>query len=106
MDATNKAYCAEWQGEPSCTSNKEKFKDLYSRVWTELRKMQDLWWQKKAEEVQHYADTHITKQFFNAIKTVYGPSRSGCSSLLSSDRSNLIKDQEGLRDRWAVRCST
>ena len=63
--------------------------------------MQDLWWQRKAEEIQHYADTHNTRKFFNALKMVYGPSRSGCSPLLTSDGSNLIKDQAGLRDRWA-----
>ena len=80
---------------------KDKFKHLQSKVQLELRKMQDLWWQRKAEEIQHYADTHNTRKFFNALKMVYGPSQSGCSPLLTSDGSNLIKDQAGLRDRWA-----
>ena len=39
--------------------------------------------------------------FLNAIRTVYRPSRSGCFTLQSSDGSSLIKEQEGLRDRWA-----
>ena len=51
LDAKNKAYI-EWQRDPLSTSNKDKFKDLQSKVQTELWKMQDLWWQKKAEEVQ------------------------------------------------------
>ena len=63
--------------------------------------MQDLWWQRKAEVIQHYASNHITRKFFNALKMMYDPSRSGCSPLLISDESNLIKDQAGLRDRWA-----
>ena len=62
--------------------------------------MQDQRWQDKAEEVQSYANSHITKKFFISPKTVYGPSRSGCSPLLSSDGSTLIKDQVGLRERW------
>ena len=32
---------------------------------------------------------------------VYGPSQSGCSPQLTSDGSNLIKDQARLRDWWA-----
>ena len=105
MDAKNKEY-AEWQRDPSSTLKKDKFKDLQSKVQTELRKMQDLWWQKKAEEVQHYADTHNTIQLFNAIKTIYGPYRSGCSPLLSSGGLSLIKDQEGRRARCAEHFST
>jgi len=50
--------------------------------------------------------THKTKQFLNAIRTAYGQSRSGCFTLLSSDGSSLIKEQEGLRDRWAKNLST
>ena len=63
--------------------------------------MQDLWCQRKADEIQHYADTHIRK-FFNALKMVYGPSRSGCSPLLTSYESSLIKYQAGLKGRWAA----
>ena len=62
--------------------------------------MQDHWWQEKATEVQRYADTHNSKKFFSALKTVFGPSASGYSPLLSSDGSTLIKDQEGLTKRW------
>ena len=40
LDAKNKAY-AEWQKDPSSTSKKDKFKDLQSKVQTELGKMQD-----------------------------------------------------------------
>ena len=34
------------------------------------------------------------------MKTVYGPSRAGCSPLPSSDGETIIKDQEGLQKRW------
>lgn len=68
--------------------------------------MKDKWWAGKAEEVQKYADSHNSKQFFGALKTVYGPSKSGSTPLLSADGSTLIKDQEGLRNRWAEHFKT
>ena len=43
---------------------------------------------------QHYSDTHKAKQFFNAIKTVYGPSISGFFPLLSFDGSSLIRTRK------------
>ena len=68
--------------------------------------MQDQWWQDKAAEVQHYADTHNTKKFFSLLKTVFGPSASGSAPLLTSDRKTLIKDQEDLSKRWREHVST
>ena len=59
--------------------------------------MQDQWWQDKAAEVQYYADTHNSKKFFRSLKTIFG---AGCSPLLASDGSTLIKDQERLSKRW------
>ena len=53
-----------------------------------------------------YADTHNSKKFFSALKAVYGPSKPGSTPLQSADGSMLIKDQEGLRKRWAEHFST
>nr|KAG5693154.1 hypothetical protein BaRGS_035352 [Batillaria attramentaria] len=100
LNAKNKAYM-EWQNDPSSVSKRDRFKSLQAKVQAELRVMQDQWWQDKADEVQSYADSHNAKKFFNSLKTVYGPSKSGCSPLLSSDGRTLIKDQEGLKKRWA-----
>ena len=68
--------------------------------------MKDAWWDRKAEEVQMYADTHNSKKFFSALKAVYGPSKPGSTPLQSADGSMLIKDQKGLRKRWAEHFST
>ena len=72
----------------------------------ELREMQDKWWNAKAEEVQQAADSHNAKLFFSALKTIYGPTPSGCSPLLSSDGKTLIKDQAGLLERWTEHFSS
>ena len=37
---------------------------------------------------------------------MHGPSKPGSTPLLSADGSMLIKDQEGLRNRWAEHFST
>lgn len=63
--------------------------------------MQDEWWQRKAKQVERYADMHATREFFSTIKSVYGPSKSGYFPWLSSDGSSLMKDQEGLKNHWA-----
>ena len=73
---------------------------LQAKVQSDLRLMQDQWWQDKAAEVQYYANTHNSKQFFSSLKAIIGPSASSCSPLLASDGSTLIKDQEGLSKCW------
>ena len=98
LHAKNKAYI-EYQNDPSSVSKREIFKSLQAKVQSNLRAMQDKWWQEKASELQYYADTHNAKKFFSSLKSVYGPSTSGCSPLLSSDGTTLIKDQEGLSKR-------
>ena len=72
-------------------------KHLKEQAQTKLRERTDTWWDRKAEEVQMYADTHNSKQFVCALKAVYRPSKSGSTSLQSADESTLIKDQEGLK---------
>jgi hypothetical protein len=58
------------------------------------------WWKKKAEEVQHAADTNNVKQLFSSIKSIYGPSSNGTAPLLSADGTVLIKDKPGISNRW------
>ena len=105
INAKNNAH-ADWQNDPSSTSKKDKFKSLQAKVQLELREMQDKWWNAKAEEVQQAADSHNAKLFFSALKTIYGPTPSGCSPLLSSDGKTLIKDQAGLLERWTEHFSS
>ena len=62
--------------------------------------MHDKWWEKKAEEVQSFADSNNSKQFFSSLKTVFGPSKSGSSLQLSADGTTLIKDKAAIRERW------
>lgn len=63
----NKAY-TERQNDPSSVAKTEKFKEVQS----DLREMQDQWWQHKAEVVQRYEDPDNAK-FFSSLKTVIAP---------------------------------
>ena len=43
------------------------------------------------------------KQFhaYDALKTIYGPKRSGATPLLSADGSTLLTDKDAILKRWA-----
>ena len=63
--------------------------------------MQDQWLAAKADEIQKYADTHDSKDFYDALKAVYGPQSSTTSSLLNVDGTTLITDKPAILNRWA-----
>ncbi|VDL85995.1 unnamed protein product [Schistocephalus solidus] len=66
-----------------------------------LRKMQDAWMIRKAEEIQGYADRNEMKNFFKAIKAIYGPCIKGTAPLLSSDGTTLLTEKSKILKRWA-----
>nr|VZI32590.1 unnamed protein product [Spirometra erinaceieuropaei] len=66
-----------------------------------LREMQDAWTARKAEEIQGYADRNEWKNFFSAIKAVYGPPTKGTAPLLSADGSTLLTEKTQILQRWA-----
>lgn len=63
--------------------------------------MQDTWLSNKADEIQGYAERHDMKQFFDSLKTIYGPLASGRSPMLSVDGTKVITDKNEIVERWA-----
>ena len=63
--------------------------------------MQDTWLRNIADVIQSYADRHDLKNFYDALKEVYGPTSSGLSPLLSADGNTLFTDKEKILVRWA-----
>ena len=51
-----------------------------------------MWWVKLANEIQGYAQTNNTHNFYNAIKHAYGP---------TSNTTAPVKDNKGISRRWA-----
>lgn len=39
----------------------------------EQTEIHNAWYHNKAEEIQQYTDSHNSKRFYDALKTVYGP---------------------------------
>nr|VZI47363.1 unnamed protein product [Spirometra erinaceieuropaei] len=66
-----------------------------------LREMQEAWTASKAEEIQGYADRNEWKNFFSAIKAVYGPPTKGTAPLLSADGNTLLTEKTQILQRWA-----
>ena len=63
--------------------------------------MQNEWWLGKAKEIQSYADSNETQKFYEAIKAIYGPSQHSINPVKSKDGTTLIKDRQGIIQRWA-----
>ncbi|XP_076036516.1 uncharacterized protein LOC143022261 [Oratosquilla oratoria] len=99
LDNKQKTFI-EWQSDPSSTSKYDRFKHLQRQAQTTLRKMQDKWWEDKAEEVQRYADTQNSKMFCSAIKEVYGPMKPCTAPFLTADGSTLLKEKRSINARW------
>nr|VZI22782.1 unnamed protein product [Spirometra erinaceieuropaei] len=73
--------------------NKAAFYRSRRQLQQRLREMQDAWTARKAEEIQGYADRNEWKNFFSAIKAVYGPPTKGTAPLLSADGSTLLTEK-------------
>ena len=67
------------QDDTSSVSKKTAY-NICKTVQNRLRDMQDSWLSKKAEEIQSFADRNDMKKFHDALKTIYGPKRSGATA--------------------------
>ena len=101
-----KKVSIEWQNDISSISKLDRFKHLQRQAQTTLRRMQDEWWEMKADEIETYADTKNSKMFFSPIKEVYGPTKPRKTPLLSADGSTLLKEKSSINARWREHIST
>ncbi|BHF85016.1 hypothetical protein SprV_1002817400 [Sparganum proliferum] len=81
--------------------NKAAFYRCRHQLQQRLREMQDAWTARKADEIQGYADRNEWKNFFSAIKAVYGPPTKGTAPFLSTDCSTLLTEKSKILQRWA-----
>ena len=87
--------------DPLSAAKKAAFCNVKRSLQLELRRMQDKWLSEKADETQFYADRNDLKNFYSALKAVYGPISSVSSPLFSADGNILITDKEKVLERWA-----
>ena len=78
--------------DQSSVSKHEHFKRLGRESQEKIRHIKDSWWNAKTEELQHYADQHASKQFFEGLRTLYGPPSSTVTPIRDSE-GNLLKQR-------------
>ena len=61
-----------YQNDTSSQSKKDVYCAICHKAQLHLRKPQDEWFRQKADEIQSYTDSHNWKQFYSALKAVYG----------------------------------
>ena len=81
-------------------SCKIRLKTLKGSIQKRLRQIQNNWWNEKAGQVQTAADAGDTRRLHSLLNEVYGPRCSSISPLKSADGSKLIKDPQGILNRW------
>ncbi|BHF60742.1 hypothetical protein SprV_0100370800 [Sparganum proliferum] len=74
---------------------------VISNLLAEKNRLHKAYTARKAEEIQGYADRTEWKNFFSAIKVVYGPPTKGIAPLLSADDSTLLTEKTQILQRWA-----
>ena len=97
LDEKHKAYAKVVENQHS--SHKQAHNEIKRKVQLKLRKMQDHWWDRKAEELQNFADRHDSR-FYEALKAVYGPSKSTVAPIRSEDGGALFTDKASIMQRW------
>ena len=72
LDEKNRLHSAHLN-DPLSAAKKVAFCNVKRSLQLELRRMQDKWLSENADEIQFYADRNDLKNFYSALKTVYGP---------------------------------
>ncbi|VDL90178.1 unnamed protein product [Schistocephalus solidus] len=92
----HKAYMDLWTD-----ATKAAFLRCQCLVQQRLREMQGAWMIRKVEEIQGCADRNEMKNFFKAIKAIYGLCIKGTATLLSSDGTTLLTEKSQILKRCA-----
>ena len=71
--------------DPTSSQKQSALKNTKATIQRDLRRMQDNWLSRKADEIQSYADQNDNKNLYSTLKAIYGPASSGSSPLLSAD---------------------
>ena len=88
----NAVHDALLHNPTSCTLC-ERFSSIRAKVQRKLRWVENNWWARKAAQIQSYANINYTKNFYEALRGVYGPSRFFLHPVRSTD-GVLIKNKE------------
>ena len=62
--------------------------------------MKDTWWERKAAEIQSYADSNNAKLFYSNLKEVFGPPQRSAAPIRNL-QGELLSQNEAINKRWA-----
>ena len=62
--------------------------------------MQNVWWDKNADELQQLADGNYSKGFFVAIKQVYVPQKTAITPITDAEDSQVFTEKPATVSRW------
>jgi exonuclease III len=99
LQAKRKAHDATLSN-PTSVALRRRWQDLRAEAQRRLRALQNEWYTKKSHEIQAYADLNDSHGFYEAVKTLYGPSSRSQAPVRSADGANLIKDRQQILERW------
>ena len=69
---TKRSAHLAWENRPTRAS-RQRFQEAKQECQRRIREIQNSWWQRKAEEMQSYADGRDFRRFYAATKEIYGP---------------------------------
>ena len=75
------------------------FKHLQRQAQTVMHRIQDGWWERKAEDFQCNAKTKNSKIFFSTIKATYRAPKAYTAPLITADVMMLMK-KKSINKRW------
>ena len=105
LNAMHKAHQATLK-KPSSNTARQKWQTARHEVQRTLRTMQNTWWTEKAQEIQSFANKNDMHNFYNAVKSIYGPTNHCITPLKTADRFRVLKDQSSILERWAEHLNT
>jgi hypothetical protein len=91
----------------SSTNDRANFEygEAKTNLRREIRSAKNAWRKNKAEEIQKYADAHDQRNFYEAIKQIYGPKVKSTKPILD-ENGVLLRVESEIKERWKNHYST
>ena len=77
-----------------------KYKAVKSLVQSELRKMEDKWWDNLATKTQEAAEAGDSKTQYNLLNKAFGPRKSSATPLRTKDGNSVLSKDTDIANRW------
>ncbi len=72
LQQKNSAHASAVQN-PNNSIAQETFREIRRKFKENLRQIKNSWWRNMSAEIQYHADHRHQKEFYDSLKTVYGP---------------------------------